>query len=148
MLTAKPSKSLTAQRCAAEIFQNALRETLSDIQGALNLSDDNSVHGKTQEVHDRVLRETFQRLREKGLTANRDKCKLSQHSIEFFGYVFSSKGISASPKKVKAITNLPAPTNVAKVRSLLGKANYCSRFILAYATLTQPLHELTQNNMP
>ena len=134
--------------CAAEIFQNAIRETLSGIQGALNLSDDILVHGKTQEDHDRALRETFQRLREKGLTLNRNKCEFSQHSLEFFGYVFSGKGISADPKKVQAITNLPPPTNVAEVRSLLGMANYCSRFIAAYATLTQPLRELTQNNMP
>ena len=133
---------------AAEIFQNTIRETLSGIQGALNLSDDILAHGKTQEDHDRALRETFQRLREKGLTLHRDKCEFSRHSLEFFGYVFSGKGLSADPKKVAAITNLPSPTNAAEVRSLLGMANYCSRFIPAYATLTQPLRELTQRDSP
>lgn len=32
--------------------------------------------------------------------------------------------------------------------SLLGMANYCSRFIPAYATLTQPLRELTKKDTP
>ena len=45
---------------AAEIFQNAIRETLSGIKGAINISDDILVYGKTQEDHDRALRETFQ----------------------------------------------------------------------------------------
>ena len=71
-----------------------------------------------------------------------------QDSLEFFGYVFSGKNLSADPKKVEAITNPPSPTNVPEVRSLLGMANYCSRFILAYATLTQPLRELTQRDSP
>ena len=61
---------------AAEIFQNAIRETLSGIQGAINISDDILVYGKTQGDHDRALRETFHRLREKGLTLNRIKMHL------------------------------------------------------------------------
>ena len=103
------------------------------------MSDDILVHGKTQEDHDRAFRETFT-----GLTLHREKCEFSRDSLEFFGYVFSGKGLSADPKKVEAITNLPSPTYVAKVRSLLGMANYCSRFIPVYATQTQPLREVTQ----
>ena len=37
---------------AAEIFQNAIRETLSGIQGGINISDDILVYGKTQGDHD------------------------------------------------------------------------------------------------
>ena len=96
---------------AAEIFQNAIRETLSGIQGAINISDDILVYGKTQGDHDRALRETFERLREKGLTLNRIKCIFSNSSLEFFGYKLSDKGISADPKKVEAIisSHLPVP---------------------------------------
>ena len=121
---------------AAEIFQNAIRETLSGIEGAINLSDDILVYGRTQEDHDQALRKTFQRLREKGLTLHRNKCTFSKNSLEFFGYVFSDKGISADPKKVEAIVNLQSPSNATEVRSLLGMSNYCSRFISGYATLT------------
>ena len=129
---------------AAEIFQNAIRETLSGIEEAINLSDDILVYGGTQEDHDQALRKTFQRLREKGLTLHRSKCTFSKNSLEFFDYVFSDKGISAEPKKVEAIVNLQSPSNVTEVRSLLGMSNYCSRFISGYATLTQLLRELTQ----
>ncbi|XP_028413864.1 uncharacterized protein K02A2.6-like [Dendronephthya gigantea] len=131
---------------AAEIFQNVIRETLRGIQGAINLSDDILVYGKTQEDHDRALRETLQRLREKGITLHRNKCVFSKDRLEFFGYIFSDKGVAADPKKVEAIVNLQPPSNVAEVRSLLGMSNYCSRFIPAYATLTQPLRELTQKD--
>ena len=118
------------------------------MERAINLSDDILVYGRTQEDHDQALKKTFQRLREKGLTLHRNKCTFSKNSLEFFGYVFSDKGISADPKKVEAIVNLQSPSNATEVRSLLGMSNYCSRFISGYATLTQPLRELTQKNTP
>ena len=40
---------------AAEIFQNAIAEVLSNIPGARNLSDDIITHGKTQSEHDASL---------------------------------------------------------------------------------------------
>ena len=134
--------------CAAEIFQNAIRETLDGIPGAINLSDDILVYGKTVKDHDANLRKTFQRLREKGLTLHRGKCVYSKDRLEFFGYIFSKEGISADPKKVEAILNIQPPTNATEVRSLLGMSNYCSRFVKGYATITQPLRELTQKDTP
>ncbi|XP_033111302.1 uncharacterized protein LOC117112336 [Anneissia japonica] len=41
------------------------------------------------------------------------------------------------------------PQSASEVRSLLGMASYCgSRFIQRYATLTQPLRELTRKDVP
>ncbi|KAL0183494.1 hypothetical protein M9458_019190, partial [Cirrhinus mrigala] len=80
------------------------------------------------------------------LTLNEDKCEYSKKKLDFFGYVFSDKGISADPKKIIAIKNLSAPQNVSEVRSLIGMTTYCSRFIRDYATTTQPLRELVQRD--
>ena len=130
--------------CAAEIFQNAIREILDGIPGAINLSDNIIVYGKTVKDHDANFRKTFQRLREKGLNLHRGKCVYSKDRLEFFRYIFSKEGISADPKKVEAILNIQPPTNETEVRSLLGMSNSCSRFVKGYATITQPLRELTQ----
>ena len=133
---------------AAEIFQNVIRETLEGIDGAINISDDILVFGKNQEEHDRNLRAVFTRLREKGLTLNKNKCEYSKNKLEFFGYVFSEDGISPDPKKVEDVVNLQTPTSASEVRSLLGMTNYCSRFIPDYATKTEPLRKLTHKEQP
>ena len=133
---------------AAEIFQNAIRETLAGLSGSINISDDILVWGKSQEEHDENLRAVFQRLKEKGLTLNRNKCEFNKDSIEFFGYVFSKNGISPDPKKVDEIINLHTPTNASEVRSFLGMTNYCARFIPDYATISEPLRRLTHQNQP
>ena len=133
---------------ASEIFQNAICETLAGIPGAINLSDDILVYGKTQKEHNDSLRATFQRLKDSGLTLNKKKCVYNQPSLEFFGYVFSAEGMSPDPKKIEEIVNLEAPSNASEVRSFLGMTNYCSRFIHSYSTMTQPLRELTKKEQP
>ena len=129
---------------APEIFQHVIQQALQGISGVKNISDDLIVFGRTQEEHDQALAATFQRLRDKGLTLNGEKCIYNKHNLAFFGYVFSDKGMSADPKKVEAITNAAPPTNAAEVRSFLGLTGFCSRFIPDYATLTEPLKELTR----
>ena len=86
---------------AAEVFQNAIRQTLNGLKGTLNISDDILVFGKNQAEHDENLRACFQRLRESGLTLNREKCVFNKGNLKFFGYVFSKSGLSPDPDKIK-----------------------------------------------
>ncbi|CAB4005904.1 Transposon Ty3-I Gag-Pol poly, partial [Paramuricea clavata] len=133
---------------AAEIFQNVIRETLEGIPGALNISDDILVLGKTQSAHDQSLEAVFQRLKERGLTLNKHKCEYGKDKLEFHGYVFSGDGTAPDPKKIDDIVNLQTPTSASEVRSLLGMTNYCSRFIPDYAAKTEPLRKLTRQDQP
>ena len=43
--------------------------------------------------------------------------------------------------------NAPKPTNTHEVRSFLGMANYSSKYIRNFATITAPLRELTKKNV-
>ena len=129
---------------ASEVFQRVIQQALQGISGVKNISDDVIIFGRTQEEHDQALAAVFQRLREKGLTLNGDKCVFNKHNLAFFGYVFSEKGMSADPKKVEAIKNAAPPSSASEVRSFLGLTGFCSRFIPDYATLTEPLKELTR----
>ena len=56
---------------ASEIFHEAIRQVIQDIQGVRNISDDIVVFGENQEQHDIALRKVLKRLSEKGLTLNR-----------------------------------------------------------------------------
>ena len=96
---------------AAEIFQNVIRETLEGIPGALNISDDILVFGKTQSAHDHALEAVFQRLKERRLTLNKSKCEYSKDKVGFFGYVFSGDGIAPDPKEDRR-HHQPANTHI------------------------------------
>lgn len=114
----------------AEVFQNAIQQVLHGIPNVKNMSDNIIVFGKSRDEHNACLQAVFKRLREKNLTLKKDKCEYSKTKLDFFGYVFSDKGISADPKKIIAIKNLPGPQNVSELCCLLRKTTYCSRFIM------------------
>ena len=127
---------------AQEELQHAVRETLKDIKGTINLVDDILIHGINQQEHDTALSKVLQRFEEKGLTVNLYKCLFSQPKLKFFGFVFSKQGMHPDPDKLNEIKTMPAPEDVKALQSFLGLMNYFKRFIPQYSTLTHPLRKL------
>jgi hypothetical protein len=58
-------------------------------------------------VHD--LREAFETLKHYGMKLNPAKCAFGVSSRKFLGYMVSSKGIEANPKKIRAILEMQSP---------------------------------------
>ena len=133
---------------ASEIFQHIIQELLRDIPGALNISDDVIVFGTCQADHDQALRAVFKKFSESGLTLNKKKCQFNMASLEFFGFIFSAAGVSPDPKKVEAIHKASPPTSTSGIRSFLGMATYCAKFIPNFSDVSLPLRELTKKNIP
>ena len=79
---------------ASEVFQDTIRQTIEGIPGVLNISDDILLHAPSQAEHDTRLEQLLDRLKNKGLTLNGEKCKFNQTSIEFFGLIFGENGVS------------------------------------------------------
>ena len=97
---------------ASEIFQEAIHNVIRDIPGAKNIADDIIIFGTSQKQHNIALEATLQRLEEKGLTLNREKCEFNKDEVEFFGLVFNASGVSPDPKKVDSLKKTQAPVNV------------------------------------
>ena len=133
---------------ASEIFQKLINEQIRDISGALNISDDVIIFGKTQADHDSALKAVFQKFAEVNLTLNKSKCEFNKQSISFFGFIFSEKGISPDPIKVESIEKALQPTTTHAVRSFLGMATYCAKFIPNFSDTSEPLRKLTKKDQP
>ena len=133
---------------AAEVFQKAVADMLQGIPGVKNMSDDIIVFSKAHEEHEATIKKVMERLREFNVTANRDKCEFFKREITFFGHVFSDQGISPSEEKISAVVNANPPQTKEEVKSLLGMAQYVSRFIPNYSATVEPLHVLTKQDEP
>ena len=133
---------------ASEIFQNAIEEILTGLPGCKNISDDIIVFGATTAEHDQNLYGVLTRLQQHNVRLNKEKCSFSKSEVTFYGHIFSSEGLRADPEKIEAITNMSVPENVSEVKSLLGMAQYVSRYIPEYATITAPLRALTKKETP
>ena len=67
--------------------------------------------------------------------------------MPFIGHIATSEGIRADPNKVKAITEMPRPTDVIGVQRLLGMSQYLAKFLPQLSDLTKPLRELTHKEV-
>jgi len=63
------------------------------------------------------------------------------------GILLSEKGIGPTEERVRALQEARKPETASDVRSFLGLANYSSRFIPHFATLTEPLRKLTRKDV-
>ena len=131
---------------APEIFQSLMSDLLKNREGCEAIMDDIIVFGKSAEEHDENLQNTFQVIKESGLKLNKDKCEIKKTKLTYFGHVLSAEGVSPDPEKVKAITDLEAPTNVPELRRLIGTINYLGRFIPNLASVMRPMSELFKSD--
>ena len=56
--------------------------------------------------------------------------------------MISSKGIAVNPERVQAVLDWTPPEIVKHVRSFLGLASYCRRFVENFSKVAKPLTEL------
>ncbi|XP_019108012.1 uncharacterized mitochondrial protein AtMg00860-like [Beta vulgaris subsp. vulgaris] len=76
------------------------------------------------------------------------KCHFMVEEGIVLGHMIFSRGIEVDPAKVETIKRLPPPTNVRGVRSFLGHAGFCRRFIKGFSQMAKPLTKLLAKDSP
>ena len=66
--------------------------------------------------------------------------------MRFIGHVATSDGLGIDPTKVKAIVDMPNPTDVPGVQRLLGLSQYLAKFLPHLSDIMKPLRDLTRND--
>ena len=127
-----------------EVYQKVKQETLEGCEGVNNISDDIIVHGSSYEEHDERLDKVLQRLSEKGLTLNFNKCVFRMTKLIFVGHVLSAKGVGPAEEKVKAVREFREPKDVHEVKSFMGLVNFLSEYIPDLASIAEPLWRVTR----
>ena len=122
-----------------------MTELFAGIDHVEIIMDDILVHGRTIDQHDSTLKQILDRCVQKNLKLNKAKVKLAQEQVEYVGQILTSEGVKISPEKVKAIVEMPAPTEISHVHTLLGMAKYSAKFMPELSQVTEPLRQLIQH---
>ena len=62
------------------------------------------------------------------------------------GHILSAQGLALDPEKVRAINEMPCPTDVKAVQRLLGLVTYLGKFTPQLSTVCEPLRRLTDKD--
>ena len=81
------------------------------------------------------------------LTLNKDKCVFKVKEVTYIGHKLKQEGIKPDDVKVRAIEDMPTPTDKKGVERFLGTVNYLGKFIPNLATATEPIRVLRERTL-
>ena len=134
-------------KSAPEVYQRRMEQVFEGIQGVKVIMDDIIMYGSNKEEHDTRLRNVLERARDNNLRLKKSKCHIEQEEVKFHGHVFTRDGLKTDPEKVRAVVDMPRPTDKAGVQRLLGMVNYVGKFIPNMSDLTSPLRQLLHQDV-
>ena len=134
-------------RSAQEVFQKRMSQLLGDLPGVETDIDDILVWGTNQQEHNRRLMAVLDRCQKLNLTLNQDKCRFSAPEVSYIGHILNADSVQPDPEKVRAIQEMPPPTDKKGVERLLGTINYLAKFIPNMSTETHPIRELLKSDV-
>ena len=131
---------------APTIFQKTMDTILQGLPGVICYLDDVLVTGKTKSEHLANLKSVLERFSKFGIKLRLKKCKFMENSVEYLGHVIDEQGLHVSQRKIDAVRNMPAPTNVSELRALLGLINYYAKFLPNLSHFCRPFYNLLQKD--
>ena len=111
-------------KSAQEVFQKRMSQHFSDLEGDETDIDDIIVHAETDVKHDQRLHSVLERCEKINLTLNQEICVFTCKEVTYIGHKLTKDGIKPDDNKVRAINEMPAPSDKKEVERLLGTVNY------------------------
>ncbi|KAH9299682.1 hypothetical protein KI387_031364, partial [Taxus chinensis] len=132
---------VTYQRAMTYIFHDLLHKTVEDYVDDLL--------GKSKHRQDNlfILAPLFERLICFCLRLNPAKYVFGILTGKILGFIISIRGIEVDPAKIKAILDMPPPSNLKELHSLQGHLQSVHRFISQLSDRCQPFHHLLRKNV-
>ena len=131
---------------APAIFQRTMESLLQALPMVCVYIDDIIISGKTPEEHLHNLNEVLQRLESAGLRLKKEKCSFCCPEVDYLGHTISAEGLTPSPSKIRAITEVSQPGNVTQLKAFLGLVSYYAKFLPDRAAKLAPLYRLSQKD--
>lgn len=130
------------------IFQRAIDDILRPFIGkfAYVYMDDVIIFSNSEEEHLEHITKVINAFSAANMKISSEKSFFFETKIEFLGHIVSHGRVSIDPKKIEAIKNYQLPKTLKQLRSFLGLAGQCRKFIRNFAGIVKPLTVLLGNH--
>lgn len=133
-------------KSAPEVYLQVMSDLFGDLSGVIIYFDDFLVTGESIAELELNLRQVFVRCREHNLKLQFKKCRFFLQQLPWLGHVIGHGSLRPDPEKVKAIVNMPDPTDKQSLQPLLGMVTYLDKFCKDLATLTRPFRDILKKD--
>ena len=122
---------------SSDEFCRRLDAVFARIPGIRKLVDDILVEGNDLQDLENKICMVLQHCVDHGFVLSSKKFEIGS-SVDFAGYIISSKGIQPSPKRLEALSSFLVPKDVTGVRSFLGLCNQLEASFLTWQLSHNP----------
>ena len=102
------------------------------------------VRGSNEEEHYQRLKSVLDKAKQMNLKLNKDKCQIEKTEIKYIGHILSKDGLKADPDKIKAVLDMPAPTDKKGLERFNGMIQYLAQFIPNLSEISAPIRKLCE----
>ena len=127
-------------------FQNLMNNVLNGLNFTLAYLGDVIIFSENAEQHLKHIQIVLTSLKQANLKLKKIKCAFFKKKIHYLGHLLTSDGIKPQTKKIKAISEMKAPTNQKGVREFLGMVGYYQKFISRFADAAISMSKLTRKD--
>ena len=127
--------------CAGATFQRLIDKVIGpELKPfAFSYLDDIIIGTETYEEHIKWLKHVLRRIREAGLTINREKSVFGKIEVKYLGVLVNGDGFRSDPEKIEQVINCPVPRNLKQLRRFMGMASWYRKCLADFATIAEPL---------
>ena len=104
--------------------------------------DDMLVNLVKAELHITHLAEAFQVLKSYNMKLNPAKCAFGVSAGKFLSFIVNSRGIEATPDKIKVVLDMLEPSNIKEIQRLTGRIATLSCFMSKASDKCQPFFQV------
>lgn len=133
-------------KTAASTFQHLVDDILHEINltGIFAYQDDFLIAANSFDEMLQKINKVLEKLASYNITASPSKCIFHQTKIEYLGFQIAHTIVKPVSANIIKITSFPTPKTKRQVKKFTGVCNFYRNMIPGYASLTQPLIDISK----